>query len=187
MGIIRGVDHLFTGKVERVDVELLQSLLAQGVIPVIPPLGFDGDGKTYRVNSDGVALWRGRCAQGGETHFHHHSGRLYCQGKLIRQMIVGELTALLKRTSASLPPQRFPGAARRRRLSRRRATRSRHQRQRWMKVCSPKYFPTKASARSSTPTSINKSGWPRRTSRHPGCSPRKASKSDELVRSAPAR
>ena len=39
MGIIQGVDHLFTGKVERVDVELLQSLLAQGVIPVIPPLG----------------------------------------------------------------------------------------------------------------------------------------------------
>jgi amino-acid N-acetyltransferase len=55
MGIIQGVDHLFTGKVERVDTELLQSLLAQGVVPVIPPLGFDGDGKTYRVNSDGVA------------------------------------------------------------------------------------------------------------------------------------
>ena len=56
MGIIGGVDHQFTGKVERVDAELLHSLLAQGVVPVIPPLGFDGDGKTYRVNSDGVAL-----------------------------------------------------------------------------------------------------------------------------------
>ena len=56
MGIIQGVDHQFTGKVERVDTELLQSLLAQGVVPVIPPLGFDGDGKTYRVNSDGVAV-----------------------------------------------------------------------------------------------------------------------------------
>ena len=32
MGIIQGVDHLFTGKVERVDVELLQTLLSQGVI-----------------------------------------------------------------------------------------------------------------------------------------------------------
>ena len=50
------MDHLFTGKVERVDTELLQTLLAQGVVPVIPPLGFDGDGKTYRVNSDGVAV-----------------------------------------------------------------------------------------------------------------------------------
>src|SRR5881396_2413134 len=56
MGIIHGVDHQFTGKVERVDVELLQTLLAQGIIPVVPPLGFDGDGKTYRVNSDAVAL-----------------------------------------------------------------------------------------------------------------------------------
>src|SRR6185503_15839857 len=52
MGIIHGVDHLFTGKVERVDTELLQTLLTQGIVPVVPPLGFDGDGKTYRVNSD---------------------------------------------------------------------------------------------------------------------------------------
>ncbi len=57
VGILQGVDHLFTGKVERVDAELLQSLLAQGVVPVVPPLGFDGDGKTYRVNSDG-SRWR---------------------------------------------------------------------------------------------------------------------------------
>src|SRR5881396_3846869 len=56
MGILHGVDHLFTGKVERVDTELLQTLLTQGVVPVVPPLGFDGDGKTYRVNSDHVAV-----------------------------------------------------------------------------------------------------------------------------------
>src|SRR5205823_2750365 len=56
MGIIQGVDHLFTGKVERVDVELFQMLLNQGIIPIVPPLGFDGDGKTYRVNSDNVAV-----------------------------------------------------------------------------------------------------------------------------------
>ena len=58
LGIIQGVDQLFTGKIERVDVQLLETLLAQDIIPVIPPLGFDGDGRTYRVNSDGVAwLW----------------------------------------------------------------------------------------------------------------------------------
>jgi len=47
---------LFTGRVERVDIELLQTLLSQGIVPVVPPLGFDGDGKTYRVNRDSVAL-----------------------------------------------------------------------------------------------------------------------------------
>jgi amino-acid N-acetyltransferase len=46
IGILQGVDQLFTGKVERVDTEMLQTLLAQGIIPVIPPLGFDGEGKT---------------------------------------------------------------------------------------------------------------------------------------------
>ena len=34
MGIIHGQDHLFTGKVERIDVEMLQGLLAQGIVPV---------------------------------------------------------------------------------------------------------------------------------------------------------
>src|SRR5258705_9217231 len=55
-GIVGGVDHLFTGRVERIDVELLQTILGSGIVPVVPPLGMDGHGKTYRVNSDAVAL-----------------------------------------------------------------------------------------------------------------------------------
>ena len=58
LGILRGVDHLFTGRVERIDVELLQTLLSNGIVPVVPPLGMDGDGRTWRVNSDSVALER---------------------------------------------------------------------------------------------------------------------------------
>jgi amino-acid N-acetyltransferase len=55
-GIVGGVDQLFTGRVEKVDTDFLNKLLEEGVVPVIPPLGFDGDGRTFRVNSDGVAL-----------------------------------------------------------------------------------------------------------------------------------
>lgn len=55
-GILGGTDHLFTGRVERVDNHALELLLKEGIIPVIPPLGFDGEGRTYRVNSDGIAL-----------------------------------------------------------------------------------------------------------------------------------
>jgi amino-acid N-acetyltransferase len=54
-GILGGVDHEFTGRVERVDVPLLQSLLERDIVPVVPPLGFDGEGHTYRLNSDAVA------------------------------------------------------------------------------------------------------------------------------------
>ena len=45
-GILQGVDHEFTGRVERVDVALLRALLDSDIIPVIPPLGCDGEGNT---------------------------------------------------------------------------------------------------------------------------------------------
>src|SRR5205809_473171 len=51
-GILGGVDHLFTGKVERVDTALLQTLLEHDIVPVIPPVGVDGAGASYRLNSD---------------------------------------------------------------------------------------------------------------------------------------
>ena len=100
MGIIQGVDHLFTGKVERVDVELLQNLLAQGIVPVIPPLGFDGDGKTYRVNSDGVALAVAQALKAIKLIFVTTNEGLLCNGQLIRQMIVGDLEKLLTERKA---------------------------------------------------------------------------------------
>ena len=55
-GIVRGVDFQYSGKVERVDVKILELFLNEEIVPVIPPLGFDGEGKTFRVNSDLVAF-----------------------------------------------------------------------------------------------------------------------------------
>ncbi len=55
-GIIGGQDHQYTGRVERVDVKALRFLLDEGIVPIIPPLGFDGEGRTYRVNSDSAAV-----------------------------------------------------------------------------------------------------------------------------------
>jgi amino-acid N-acetyltransferase len=104
MGIIQGVDHLFTGKVERVDAELLQSLLSQGVVPVIPPLGFDGDGKTYRVNSDGVAVAVADALKAIKLIFITSQDGLIYNGQLIRQMLVAELEKMLQQNSAGFAP-----------------------------------------------------------------------------------
>jgi len=103
MGILQGVDHLFTGKVERVDVELLQTLLAQGIIPVIPPLGFDGDGKTYRVNSDAVAVAVADALKAIKLIYITSNDGLFYQDQLIRQMLVADLTALLAKSD--FPPE----------------------------------------------------------------------------------
>ena len=105
MGIIQGVDHLFTGKVERVDAELLQTLLTQGIVPVIPPLGFDGDGKTYRVNSDGVAVAIADALKATKLIFITANDGILRQGKLIRQLLVADLDALLANNRSEILPE----------------------------------------------------------------------------------
>ena len=105
MGIIDGVDHQFTGKVERVDVEFLQALLIQGILPVLPPLGFDGDGKTYRVNSDAVAVAIADQLKASKLIFLTAREGLTCQGRLLRQVPVAELRQVLAQSSADLQPE----------------------------------------------------------------------------------
>ena len=105
MGIIEGEDHLFTGKVERVDVEMLETLLAQGIIPVVPPLGFDGDGRTYRVNSDGVALAVAEALNAIKLIFITIYDGLTRQEQLIRQMAVADLDTLLANPKNDIMPE----------------------------------------------------------------------------------
>jgi amino-acid N-acetyltransferase len=104
VGVIQGVDHLYTGRVERVDADFLQSLLAQGVIPIIPPLGFDGDGKTYRVNSDAMAVAVAAQLKAVKLIFVTTQRGLLYNGAPIRQMLVDDLRQLLERDRAGFSP-----------------------------------------------------------------------------------
>ena len=95
LGILHGVDHLLTGKVERVDVELCQKLLDNGIIPVLPPLGFDGDGKTYRVNSDSIALAVAEALKAVKLMFITPQDGILVGDRVIRQMPVADLETVL--------------------------------------------------------------------------------------------
>ena len=110
LGIIQGVDHLFTGKVERVDVDLLQTLLAQGIVPVIPPLGFDGDGKTYRVNSDSVAVAVAEALKAVKVIFITAQEGILVQGRLIRQMALADLESVLALQKNDIAPDQLSKA-----------------------------------------------------------------------------
>jgi len=105
LGILHGQDHLFTGKIERVDVEMLQGFLGQGVIPVVPPLGFDGDGKTYRVNSDSVAVELAKSLNATKLIYITTVDGLIYQGQLIQQMLVADLNALLTHHKNNFAPE----------------------------------------------------------------------------------
>ena len=101
-GILGGVDHQWTGRVERVDSKFLEALLDNGIIPVIPPLGVDGDGRTYRVNSDGVALEVAEALRAEKLIFLTGNGDLPKNGKKPAQLSVEEATEYLKKKKGEI-------------------------------------------------------------------------------------
>ncbi len=103
LGILKGVDHLLTGRVERIDVELLQTLLTNGIVPVVPPLGMDGEGRTFRVNSDSVALEVAKALSAVKLVYMTASDGLMVDGAVARQIAVGELAEALQR--GAIPQQ----------------------------------------------------------------------------------
>jgi len=103
LGILDGTDHQNTGKVVRVDQEMLQTFLSQGITPVIPPLGFDGEGNTFRLNSDAVALNVAKSLQAAKLIFVTGESGLTNNGKIIRQMLGTDLESLLANQTENIP------------------------------------------------------------------------------------
>jgi amino-acid N-acetyltransferase len=101
LGILKGVDHQHTGKVHQVDINLLRTLLEEEIVPVIPPLGFDDNGNTYRLNSDAVAIEVARALGAVKLMLICPRHGLEIDGKLVSQMSVQELEAALTPTHVS--------------------------------------------------------------------------------------
>ena len=103
-GILAGVDHLFTGRVERVDTALLQTLLEHDIVPVVPPLGSDGAGNSYRLNSDAVAVDVAKALRAVKLIYLTTEGGIRGPKGVVRQMTVEEADAFLKKHRADLTP-----------------------------------------------------------------------------------
>src|SRR5262245_35346311 len=104
-GILGGVDHLFTGKVERVDTGLLQTLMEHDIIPVVPPIGIDGTGNSFRLNSDAVAVELAKALRAVKLVYLNTEGGVRGPRGVIRQLTVQEAEAFLKRHRAELSPE----------------------------------------------------------------------------------
>ncbi|MCI0378269.1 MAG: amino-acid N-acetyltransferase [Gemmataceae bacterium] len=110
-GILQGVDHKFTGRVERVDIGFLKSLLEHDVIPVIPPLGCDGEGSTFRLNSDAVAVEIAKALQAVKLIYLSNMPGIVKgksakdeAGEVLRQLSVNEADAIAKKQRNDLHP-----------------------------------------------------------------------------------
>jgi amino-acid N-acetyltransferase len=103
-GILHGVNHQFTGRVERVDTSLLNALLEREIVPVIPPLGCDGEGHTYRLNSDAVAVEVARALHAVKLVYLSTKSGIHVSGELLRQLTIEEAESMLKRHRTELAP-----------------------------------------------------------------------------------
>jgi amino-acid N-acetyltransferase len=104
VGILRGVDYQFAGKVEKVDTRSLELFLKEQIVPIIPPLGFDGEGRTFRVNSDLVALEVASALHAAKLIFLSAHDGLVLDGQRIGQLVSGEVDGVLKKNRDQLPP-----------------------------------------------------------------------------------
>ncbi len=96
-GILGGVDFLNTGRVERVDTKSLHLFLNEGIIPLIPPIGYDGEGKTFRVNSDAIAIEVAEAMQAMKILFLSAGAGVYVDGELIGQLSIPEAEEFVKK------------------------------------------------------------------------------------------
>lgn len=52
---VKTIDYGFVGDVVSVQTEVLQSLIEQGAVPVVSPIGHDGNGQLLNTNADTIA------------------------------------------------------------------------------------------------------------------------------------
>lgn len=103
IGIIKGVDQQFTGKVERIDKDFIISLINEQVVPLVSPVAFGPDGKSLRVNSDLLAAEIAEALHATKVIYLTPHAGLEINGELRPQVSVDTLTKILDESPEQIP------------------------------------------------------------------------------------
>ncbi|MSU66062.1 MAG: amino-acid N-acetyltransferase [Opitutus sp.] len=96
IGIIKGIDQQFTGKVERIDKDFLTELIDRQVVPVVSPIGFGPDGKSLRVNSDLLAAELAEALHATKIIYLTEATGLEIDGAVRREISIEALREILQ-------------------------------------------------------------------------------------------
>ncbi len=96
VGIIRGIDQQFTGKVERIDKDFLSELIERQVVPVVSPVAFGPDGKSLRVNSDLLAAELAEALQATKIIYLTPAPGLEIDGDIRREISIEALRKIVQ-------------------------------------------------------------------------------------------
>ncbi len=102
VGVIKGEDRQFTGKVDRIDTHTLEHLFAADIVPIIQPIGFAPDGGTLRINSDLLAIKVASTLDATKVIYLSQREGLSIDGIFRRDIAVDELAAVLSDTPGAI-------------------------------------------------------------------------------------
>ncbi len=95
LGIIKGVDQQFTGKVERIDRQFLGEIIDNNAVPLISPIAFGPDGRSLRVNSDLLAAELAEALHATKVIYLGPHAGLEIDGTLRREISIDALKKIL--------------------------------------------------------------------------------------------
>ncbi len=102
IGIIKGVDQQFTGKVDRVDREFLFHLINADILPILQPIGFGPEGRALRINSDLLAAEVAEALHATKVIYLSHQSGLVINGELRRDISVEVLRQVVNTAPDSI-------------------------------------------------------------------------------------
>ena len=98
VGIIKGIDQQFTGKVDRIDKDFLTELIDRQVVPIVSPIGFGPDGRSLRINSDLLAAEVAEALHATKVVYLGTAPGLQIDGDFRREIAIEALSRLVQET-----------------------------------------------------------------------------------------
>ena len=96
VGIVRGKDQLFSGKVEKIDEPFIQKLLDDNVLPIFSPIVPDRRGQTLRLNADSLSAELARRLSASKLIYLTAQPGLCIRGEKISSLTLEEIARTLR-------------------------------------------------------------------------------------------
>jgi amino-acid N-acetyltransferase len=97
MGVINGVDYMRTGRIERIQRDLLEQLMNEKFVPIIPPIGWNKIGHAYNISSTELATELCKYLKVGKLFFIGSQSGIKLEG-----LVTGKNTKYLEPTDNGL-------------------------------------------------------------------------------------
>jgi len=95
-GVLRGEHQGFTGRVEKVDLDLVRRQLVPDTVPLVGPIAFDREGRALRVNSDALAADLAVALEASKVIYLTPHAGLLVDGEVVLNMPAAELVRTLR-------------------------------------------------------------------------------------------